>query len=407
MSTFRKFLRDRGGNVAVGFGMALLPLAALAGAAIDYSRATTTKEQLQATTDSAALSAARLASSSDAQRVGIAQSFFPPSGVTSDPGPAVSVSASKGVVTINATKSYKTSFMNIVGIGELQVHAHAMAIPTVEGPPVCVLALNQTAPGAVTFAGNTAFSAPNCVVYSNSSSASGISVQGSASVQAAAYCSAGGVSSSMLLTPTPQTSCNRVDDPFRSLTPPASAGCDYRNGLTVNPNNTRALSPGVYCGGLNLKGTVTLSPGLYVIKDGSLSIGSQANVSISAAGGVTFYLTGLNAGLDMDGSGGVNLAAQTTGPYAGLLIVQDRSSNVGATNKLNGNSSTTLKGAIYTPTQVLSVNGNSSFGQTSDFMPLIADQISFSGSSVARLDLTAMPTAAPLPTLASGARLTQ
>src|SRR4051794_34423785 len=277
MGVFQKFPQDQAGNVAISFALVLLPLTALAGAAIDYSRATATKEQLQATTDSAALTAARLSSSSDNQRVTIAKSFFPANGAATDPGATVTVS--KGTVTIDATRPYRPSFMNIVGIGEIQVHAHAIATPTVEGPPVCVLALNPTAPGAVTFAGNTAFSAPNCVVYSNSSSASGISVQVSASVQAAAYCSAGGISSSMVLTPTPQTSCNRLDDPFRSLAAPASAGCDYRNGLTVNPNNTRALSPGVYCGGLNLKGTVTLSPGLYVIKDGSLSIGSQANVS--------------------------------------------------------------------------------------------------------------------------------
>src|SRR3954447_16293861 len=112
MSIFRKILRDRAGNVAVGFGMALLPLAALAGAAIDYSRATATKEQLQATTDSAALTAARLSSSSDNQRVTIAKSFFPANGAATDPGATVSVS--KGTVTIDATRTYRTSFMNIV-----------------------------------------------------------------------------------------------------------------------------------------------------------------------------------------------------------------------------------------------------------------------------------------------------
>jgi Flp pilus assembly protein TadG len=404
MSPSRTFRRDRSGNVAIDFALALIPLATLSGAAIDYTRATATREQLQAKADSAALNAARLTSSSDNQRIAIARSFFPSSKLTTDPEAAISVS--KGTVTIEATKVYKTSFMNIVGIGEIQVRAHASAAATKEGPPVCVLALNQTAAGAVNFAGNTSFSAPNCVVYSNSSSASGISVQGSASVQAGYYCSAGGVSSSIVLTPAPQTSCNRLDDPFRNLPQADSAGCDYRN-TSVNPNTSRALSPGTYCGGLNLKGIVTLSPGLYVIKDGSLAIGSQANVSISGSGGVTFYLTGQGAGLDMDGSGGVNLAAQTTGSYAGLLIVQDRNSNVGATNKLNGNSSTILKGAIYTPTQILSVTGNNSFGQQSDFMPLIADQISFSGSSVAKLDVTAMATVAPLPTLTSGARLTQ
>jgi len=38
MTTLKRFLRDRNGNMAVVFGLSLLPLAAAAGAALDYSR---------------------------------------------------------------------------------------------------------------------------------------------------------------------------------------------------------------------------------------------------------------------------------------------------------------------------------------------------------------------------------
>src|SRR4051812_15570622 len=386
---FLPLLEDQRGNVAISFAFALLPLMALAGTAVDYSHATAERSRLQAATDAAALNAARSPGVSDSQRAALAQSSIP-----TDANAVVT--SSNGTVMVKSTKVVKAAFMNLVGISEIPVGALSVAIATVGGPPVCVMALNRTANGAVSFAGNTSFVAPNCAVYSNSSSASGISVQGSATVQAAGLCSVGGVSAPSSLTPAPQTSCLRRDDPFRSLPQPATAGCDYNN-TTINPNTTRTLSPGIYCGGLNMKGTVILNPGLYIIKDGPLAVGSQANVSVSGSGGVTFYLTGPGAGLDMDGSGGAVLSAQTTGPYAGLLVIQDALSNAGATSKLNGNSGTVLRGGIYLPTQTLSVTGNNSFGSRSDFMPIIADQISFSGSSAAQLDLAAMKTPAPDP----------
>ena len=67
-----------------------------------------------------------------------------------------------------------------------------------------------------------------------------------------------------------------------------------------------------------------------------------------------------------------------TGDYGGLLIFQDRASNTGATNTLNGSAGTKLVGAIYTATQTVSVSGGSGFGQQSPLMPIIADQIKFS-----------------------------
>lgn len=389
--------------MGMSLGLILAPLIAMTGAAVDYAQAVTARDRLQATTDAAAINAARVNAPSDAQRIAAAEAYFPAS--SSVTAPTATVTVSNGSVSVVSTQRVKTAFLGIVGISEMVLNAKATAAPIKDGPPVCALALNQTAPAALNFSGNATFSAPGCGVYSNSSFSSGISVQGSAVVQAAGYCSAGGVSSSHALTPASNTSCSRLEDPFRNLPAPSIAGCSFEHGLTVNPNTTRALSPGTYCGGLNLKGTVTLSPGLYIIKDGSFAVGSQANVSVSGSGGVTFYLTGQGAAFDLDGSGGLSLLAQDTGPYSGLLIIQDRASNVGGTSKLNGTSSTLLKGAIYLPTQILSVNGNGSFGQQSDFMPLIADQLSFSGNSSTRLDLTAMQTPAPLPRFSSGAQL--
>jgi Flp pilus assembly protein TadG len=67
-SLLHKFRRDRSGNVVIIFGLALIPILGLAGAVIDYARATTARAELNAAVDSAALMAARDASKlTDAQ----------------------------------------------------------------------------------------------------------------------------------------------------------------------------------------------------------------------------------------------------------------------------------------------------------------------------------------------------
>ncbi|MDH2347213.1 MULTISPECIES: pilus assembly protein [unclassified Bradyrhizobium] len=59
---FRRFLRDRRGNVAVIFAICCVPLITLVGSAIDYSRATQVRSKLQAAADAASVGAIAKAS---------------------------------------------------------------------------------------------------------------------------------------------------------------------------------------------------------------------------------------------------------------------------------------------------------------------------------------------------------
>ncbi|AOO83737.1 vWA domain-containing protein [Bosea vaviloviae] len=68
ISLWAGFAKDRSGNVMMLFGLAMIPVLGLVGAAVDYSRATTMRTMLNAAVDSAALMAARDAAKlSDAQ----------------------------------------------------------------------------------------------------------------------------------------------------------------------------------------------------------------------------------------------------------------------------------------------------------------------------------------------------
>jgi Flp pilus assembly protein TadG len=406
MALFTQFGGNNAGNVAAAFALAMIPLAAAAGAAVDYSRASAARASLQSAADAAALRAAAARVSTDQQRLEVVRSFFP-NATPTDPGTqpfgerTASASVAGRSVTVTAATRIKTGVLGVAGIPAIDITARATAVRINQGPPVCVLALNPTAPGAVTFTGSASFVAEGCAVHSNSTSASALTVQGSASARAAALCAVGGASVSGSVTPAPETGCDRLDDPFRNLAQAVTSGCDQTN-AEVKPGTSATLSPGLYCNGLDIKGAATLRPGLYIVKDGPLTVSAQASLTGS---GVTLYLTGRQAGFTINGGGAVELSAMPDGAYSGLLIVQDRQANPGAGNTLNGNSDTKLTGAIYTPTQTLTVSGSGSFGQASAFMPLIADQIKFAGSSTTHADLSAVRTPSPLPLSPNGARL--
>jgi Flp pilus assembly protein TadG len=397
----KRFHTAEQGNVAIVFALALLPMTAFAGAALDYSRAGAARNKLQTATDASALGAAVATNvSTDQQRIAFAEAPFKANEI---PGSSASAAMVGGKVVVTARSTVKTTAMSLMQVPQIEVGARSVAARATPRPPACVLALNKTVSGAVSFSGTTDFKAVGCTVHSNSRSSQGISVSGAATVTAGGFCSAGGVSTTTPLTPEPRTNCPQLSDPFRNLASPVTTGCTYANNVQVQPNEQTTLSPGIYCSGLSIKGGATLQAGVYVIK-GPLTINSQAVVTGT---GVMFYLTGSQAGFTINAGAALSLEAPKTGDYGGLLIFQDRTANTGATNTLNGSAGTKLVGAIYTATQTVSVSGGSGFGQQSPLMPIIADQIKFSGSMTANADVSGFNMAAPLPQAGSEARLTE
>ncbi|WP_141659640.1 Tad domain-containing protein [Chelatococcus sp. XZ-Ab1] len=72
-----RFSADQGGNIAIWFALALLPLVFSIGVAVDYSRAATLRTKLQRATDATIVAIAPLASQkSKAELLAIAQTYF-------------------------------------------------------------------------------------------------------------------------------------------------------------------------------------------------------------------------------------------------------------------------------------------------------------------------------------------
>ncbi|HLJ48754.1 MAG TPA: hypothetical protein VKU01_22210 [Bryobacteraceae bacterium] len=141
-------------------------------------------------------------------------------------------------------------------------------------------------------------------------------------------------------------------------------------------------------GPLSGGGTITLSPGTYVLAGGGLTVNSTANIT---GVGVTFYNTASTSGnswgcpfntshapITFSGQGAVILQAPTTGSQVGMLFFDDRSIYDSRNNKIVGGASSTFDGALYFRNSPLTFGGSNS---TSGYMVLVANTVNINGTS--------------------------
>ena len=81
----------------------------------------------------------------------------------------------------------------------------------------------------------------------------------------------------------------------------------------------------------------------------------------------------------------MNIAAPTSGAYAGLLFYGDRTQAT-AKNTINGDASSLLTGAIYFPSQEVDFLGN--FSGSNGCVQVVADTIYYTGSATFKTNCT-------------------
>lgn len=128
----RRFGRDRSGNVMMFFGLALVPVLGLAGAAMDYARATTARAQLNAAVDSAALMAARDASKlTDAQlreRInGWIKGTLSPEEAAKFTGATISIDRAERTVTISARVPVEKTLFKVINGDDMVVASNSQS----------------------------------------------------------------------------------------------------------------------------------------------------------------------------------------------------------------------------------------------------------------------------------------
>jgi Flp pilus assembly protein TadG len=144
MRLFDLFRRDQRGNIAVIFGLALLPLLSFVGAAIDYSRASRAHTSMQSALDLAALMVSKDLSQGVITTANLndrAQNYFTglftdkEAQVTAKAGQATAVTAtytaasanSGSTILLSVSGSINTDFMHIIGVDVMNFTVNSTA----------------------------------------------------------------------------------------------------------------------------------------------------------------------------------------------------------------------------------------------------------------------------------------
>jgi hypothetical protein len=274
-----------------------------------------------------------------------------------------------------------TAALLLMGIRTSSSTAVSTAAITITPSASCIYVLDSgDSAGAFTVSGSATVTS-SCSIYVNSSNLSAANFGGSSMVHATQILVHGSYSAGnkAAFSPTPTTRAPIVADPLINLPAPSFSGCTYTN-WNWSSSNPVTLNPGVYCGGITItgSGTVTFNSGTYIINGGGFNWGGSATLNGSH---VMFFITGQNghspAPLNASGNGSINLTAPISGVYEGLLFFQDRNITYSTSNTFNGNANSNTTGAFYFPSTGLTYSGSS----TGRYQALVAKTVTMTGNS--------------------------
>lgn len=159
------FVEDSEGNVSVILAVSMVPVLMIAGMAVDYARANRSDFRLQASADAAALAAAAMIGSDEADRTTAANSYFSENYDSRGEGTATitNIAYGQNTVTVEVQAVMPKGLTAIVHPGDLTVTATSVAFVE-EGGPICMLALSETASQAIYLHGNPEILATGCQI---------------------------------------------------------------------------------------------------------------------------------------------------------------------------------------------------------------------------------------------------
>jgi Flp pilus assembly protein TadG len=394
---------DCTGAAAVMLALSLSSVLGIAGLATEVAGWYTTKQTMQGAADAAAFTAltAKGAGASIAQLTTEAQSIASnykfingSAGVTvtvNNPPTAGTYQGNSSAVEVIVSQSQKplVSGLFMSSGPTLQARAVAASVTTGTG---CVAALDRGDVIDVTDTGSSILNLNGCSLYINSNDTAALTMSGSAVIDAGAAYITGGVSTSghaaLATTKGTFTGVAPINDPYASVAVPFYSGCN-QSSYSLSSSTSQTISatgttPYVFCNGLSLSGSssLTLGAGIYVIDRGSFSMSGSS--TLMATSGTTIVLTsstGANyATVSLSGGASVSLTAPSTGATAGLAFFQDRNAPSSGSDSFTGGSTQNITGAVYFPNQTVTYSGGASTGGSA-CTQLVAYKLHFSGNS--------------------------
>jgi hypothetical protein len=263
-------------------------------------------------------------------------------------------------VEVVVKKNIPTIFGSIFNLSSLDVSARAVA-GVGSYSLTCLFSLDPNSPGAINIEPGGQVQT-NCGIAINSTSDRALDTNSSGvlNTDGSPIAISGGYTGGKSPIPTPSTGVAAIQDPLSYIVMPAVGACDHTGPLT-NSKDT-VITPGVYCGGINIDSkTTTLSPGLYIMAGGGLTVGKSG---IIVGLGVTIITTndpsGTYAfgGFDFGTGCKATLTAPAIDPIKGVLFFADPAGPTDFNNTFACSNNTPLVGAIYLPTQEITFVGS-------------------------------------------------
>ncbi len=383
-----RLLHDTDGGVTTYAALVLPLLVGAVGLSVDVASWHVNQRTVQSATDSAAVAGALeimrsgddpailTAATSDATYNGYEPGLGDTISVNHPPSSGIATGAADSVEII-VQRSAPIFFSSLFLGGPVDMSARAVA--RVEINDTCVWALNPTARGAIKVAGGAQVNM-GCGVIANSVDDESLSQDGGACLTSTKIKLAGGYNGSCI-NPQPLTNVTPVNDPLSSLQPPSYGACDHTAKTKINSGENVTLSPGVYCGSIEVlaDGIVNFEPGQYVLDGAGLTVSAQGTATGSD---VHFYLSensGTADAINIQAGATVDLTAGTSGDLAGVLFFQNANTTGNINHSVTGGGTMDLEGILYFPGQDVSFSGGSTFNAAASM--LIAQTVTFSGSS--------------------------
>ena len=424
LDRLRALWSDTKGNALILTAMALPVMIGAAGLGVHTMQLAHVKRELQREADSAAMAGAYSLYQSQGNSAATAQAnkaltqndLVPGATPTITPGAYTTSSGTTytSAMYVRLVSTQPTALMALFGMSTSTVAAEARAAVVSDGK-VCFFAKENGNNTGITFAGNSSLDL-GCGAGTNSISNSAVNVNGQPTVRVSPIVAMGGIPSSTAYASGTMLMPNHaaLTDPFAGMSLDPSTS-DVSNGKCKNGSNWKVISiasgatwddtlgtvlypPNACYGTINVQGTLKLKDGTYYIANGAnnagLQVGAQGSLTCEHC---TFILTSVTpnnansfATMDINGGAKVIIGPSEGGAYDGITIYRD--SRAAASNQccqINGNSSSTLKGAFYFPSDTLTFNGTT--GMSLECFQMVAMRLSFSGNATINNTCTDLP----------------
>ncbi len=358
----RRFLTNRTGNFALNMALAMFPIMAAVGLAIDYNAMSQARSDLQNYLDSAVLAAAapdvkdRKGAGAEFLKASVEGHYdlFGSKAAAAGITPVFAVVGDTVVGDVSYDVPLTFAAVLIKPAERIAVHSEASFASGPAGPCINILGDQSQA-----LLGNSGakLNAPDCEIHVHSTQNPAMILNAGVTMSINRVCLKGtkyinnGASVTKL-----EAGCDVAPDAFagKIAEPTVSASCETSG---VYPSGTYTLNPGVHCGPIfNGSPTITFKPGLHIIKD-RMILNSGATV---IAKGVTFYFPDTDSEIRANGGLSMTATAPTSGTYANILMFEKTSDAANNAKKrqyiFNGSLGEQLEGVIYLPNRDLTYN---------------------------------------------------